>query len=100
LISDVRAGLRSRRAGLSAAGSQDSQTRAVCSLAASTQAGQDLRGWDHSRGLVSFLGQRAAEIGTDGEAAVQAGEAQQLRDRDPAVTARLSGDGGEVILPG
>src|SRR5260370_42487682 len=45
-------------------------------------AGQDLRGWDHSRGLVSFLGQRAAEIGTDGEAAVQAGEAQQLRDRE------------------
>ncbi len=61
-------------------------------------AGQDLRGWDHSRGLVSFLGQRAAEIGTDGEAAVQAGKAQQLRAL-PAVTARLSGDGGEVMLP-
>src|SRR5260370_18438481 len=61
-------------------------------------AGQDLRGWDHSRGLVSFLGQRAAEIGTDGEAAVQAGKAQQLRALPP-VTARLRGDGGQAALP-
>jgi hypothetical protein len=31
---------------------------------------------------VPFPGERAAQIGTDGEAAVQAGEAQQLRDRE------------------
>jgi hypothetical protein len=31
---------------------------------------------------VPFHGERAAEIGTDGEAPVQAGEAQQLRDRE------------------
>src|SRR5579859_5607562 len=37
LTSDVRTGWKSRLAGLSAAGSPDSQTRAVCSLAASTQ---------------------------------------------------------------
>ena len=31
---------------------------------------QDLRGRDRFRGLVSFHGERAAEVGTDGEAAV------------------------------
>ena len=44
-------------------------------------AGQDSRGWGRIRWLVPFYGERAAEIGTDGEAAVQAGKAQQLRDR-------------------
>jgi hypothetical protein len=45
-------------------------------------AGQGLRGWRLLRGLLPFHGERAAEIGTDGEAAVQAGKAQQLRDRE------------------
>ena len=39
-------------------------------------AGQDSRGWGRVRGLVPFPGERAGEIGTDGEAAVQAGETQ------------------------
>jgi hypothetical protein len=33
-------------------------------------AGQGSRGWGRLRGLVPFHGERAAEIGTDGEAAV------------------------------
>jgi len=41
---------------------------------------QELRGW--VRGFVPLHGERAAQIGTDGEAAVQAGEVQQPRDRD------------------
>jgi hypothetical protein len=37
---------------------------------------------DRVHGFVPLHGERAAQIGTDGDAAVQAGEAQQLRDRD------------------
>ena len=39
-------------------------------------AGQDSRGWGRVRVLVPFPGERAGEIGTDGEVAVQAGKTQ------------------------